>query len=75
MVKCVEGVYKKGRVELLEKPGVSEGARAYVTFVPDDGVDLKARGIEREHARDLRSRLSTFTDDWELPEMEAYDAL
>ncbi|MSR60749.1 MAG: DUF433 domain-containing protein [Planctomycetaceae bacterium] len=38
-------------------------------------VDLKCRGSDERHAADLRHRLQTIAEDWERPEMEAYDAL
>jgi hypothetical protein len=77
MLKSVEGVYRQGRVELLES--VPEGAegRVIVTFVGSSGttVDLAARGMGSEQAADLRSRLAAFAEDWQRPEMDAYDAL
>jgi hypothetical protein len=75
MFKSVEGVYREGRIELIEP--VPEGAtgRVIVTFVSPPGVvDLDTRGIEREQAADLRRRLATFAEDWQQPEMDAYDA-
>lgn len=38
-------------------------------------VDLRSRGISEHEAADLRRRLQTIADDWERPEMDAYDAL
>ncbi|MEM9906850.1 MAG: hypothetical protein AAF921_17665 [Cyanobacteria bacterium P01_D01_bin.44] len=38
-------------------------------------VNLAERGIDPEQAADLRSRLHTFAEDWNRPEMDAYDAL
>jgi hypothetical protein len=48
-----------------------------VTFVssPATAVDLAARGLNPEQAADLRSRLAAFAEDWQRPEMDAYDAL
>lgn len=47
-----------------------------VTFLPADGaIDLAARGMSPEHARDLRARFKSFEEDWQRPEMDAYDAL
>ena len=76
MVKSVEGIYREGRVELLEPaPSVAE-ARVIVTFLQSPSlVDLAKRGIDSEQAADLRARLSTFEEDWSRPEMDAYDAL
>ena len=38
-------------------------------------VDLVSRGIGTERAGELRSRLTTFVEDWDRPEMDAYDEL
>lgn len=72
----VEGIYRDGRVELLETPEEArEEERVLVTFVGDRSVSLAERGIDEGQASDLRSRLSAFAEDWERPEMGAYDAL
>lgn len=34
---------------------------------------LESRGISREDAAEQRAALSTFAEDWELPEMNVYD--
>jgi hypothetical protein len=76
MLKSVEGVYRNGKVELLERPEDVGEARVIVTFLPNAGrIDLAARGIDEEQAADLRGRLQTFEQDWDRPEMDAYDAL
>ena len=77
MLKSVEGLYREGKIELLEP--VPEGAtgRVIVTFVSSPGtiIDLAARGIEREQAANQRGRLAAYAEDWQRPEMDAYDAL
>ena len=73
--KTVEGIYRDGKVELLETLTNVDGARVLVTFLPEDSVNLSERGIDEAQAANLRARLSTFAADWELPEMGAYDAL
>jgi hypothetical protein len=75
MSKTVEGIYRDGKVELLEAPPDVDEARVVVTFLTEDAVDLEARGIDEAQAATLRARLQTFAEDWERPEMEAYDAL
>ncbi len=76
MLKSVEGVYRDGAIEIFEKPSEIREARVIVTFLAGGGnVDLAARGIDEIHAADLRTRLRAFADDWERPEMDAYDAL
>jgi hypothetical protein len=75
-VKSVEGVYRNGRVELLEPLAEAEGSRVIVTWVPPMGsVDLRQRGIDETQAADLRRRLAPFAEDWDRPEMAAYDEL
>ena len=73
--KSFEGIYKHGKVELLETPEDIDEARVIVTFVPEGSVDLAERGIDESDAANLRARLATFAEDWERPEMGAYDAL
>jgi hypothetical protein len=76
MLKSVEGIYRNGKIELLELPDELDDSRVIVTFLPADGVlDLRARGIDPTQAADLRHRLQAFAEDWDRPEMEAYDAL
>jgi len=41
----------------------------------DQEVDLRARGITTELAAELRERLLTFEEDWNMPGMEVYDQL
>jgi hypothetical protein len=36
-------------------------------------VDLQSRGIDAREAAELRARLERFADDWDSPEMAAYD--
>ena len=45
MVKSVEGIYRNGRVELVEPLEEAEGSRVIVTWVhPAEPVDLRERG-------------------------------
>ncbi|HEV7473973.1 MAG TPA: hypothetical protein VGN90_07990 [Pyrinomonadaceae bacterium] len=73
--KSVEGVFRNGKIELAETPLDVDEARVIVTFLPNSAVNLSARGIDEAQAASLRSRLGAFTEDWDLPEMGAYDAL
>ncbi|HUT09253.1 MAG TPA: hypothetical protein VMY42_02050 [Thermoguttaceae bacterium] len=76
MLKSVEGVYRDGKVELLESVPEGTTGRVIVTFLAGAGpVDLGQRGIDRQQAADLRGRLAAFAEDWQRPEMDAYDAL
>jgi len=74
MFKTITGIYREGKVELTEQPGdVPDQTRVMVTFLEPGIVDLPARGIDEKQAADLRTRLATFAEDWESPEMEIYD--
>src|ERR1019366_7749473 len=76
MVKSVEGIYRNGKVELLESLAEAEGSRVVVTWVhPAAPLDLRERGIDESQAADLRRRLAPFAEDWDRPEMAAYDEL
>ena len=75
MVKSVEGIYRNGKVELLEPLAGAEGSRVIVTLVGRaESVDLRERGIDESHAANLR-HLALFAEDWDRPEMAAYDEL
>jgi hypothetical protein len=50
--------------------------RQRLNLDPDTGsVNLAERGIGIEQAGELRSRLQTFAEDWNRPEMAVYDEL
>jgi len=59
---------------LRETPADVDEARVIVTFVPEGSIDLSDRGIDEIAAANLRARLQAFAEDWELPEMGAYDS-
>jgi len=74
MVKSVEGVYRNGKVDLVEPLDEAEGSRVIVTWVgPARLVDLRERGIDESQAADLRRRLSVFAEEWDRPDMAVYD--
>lgn len=76
MVKSVEGIYRNGKVELVEPLAEAEGSRVIVTWVQSSGeINLRERGIDEGRVADLRHRLATFVEDWDRPEMAAYDDL
>jgi hypothetical protein len=75
MIKSVEGVYRNGKVDLLEPLNEAEDSRVVVTWVSPASVDLHERGIDESQAADLRRRLAPFEEDWDRPEMNAYDEL
>jgi hypothetical protein len=76
MLKSIEGIFRDGKIELLEPPPQSGESRVLVTFLPDRAsVDLQGRGIDEAGAADLRARLRSFSEDWDRPDMDIYDEL
>ncbi len=74
MFTSVEGVYQDGVIKLAEQPAqVPAGSPVIVTFLQDGGADLRAYGIDAAAAAELRAKLSAFAEDWDSPEMAAYD--
>jgi hypothetical protein len=74
MLITVEGVFRNGKVELKEAPpNLDNDTPVIVTFVESNSIGLRARGIDESQAADLRSRLKTFAEDWDSPEMDVYD--
>jgi hypothetical protein len=74
MLKAIEGIFRNGKVELLEPPPQAEESRVLVTFLPKTTrVDLAALGIDKTETAELRNRLSAFAEDWDRPEMDIYD--
>jgi hypothetical protein len=77
MLTSIEGTYRDGKIELAESPPPGTVGRVIVTFVssPVRVVNLAEHGIGPEQAADLRHRLAAIAEDWQRPEMDAYDAL
>ena len=74
MLRAAEGVFRKGRIELVEIPDdVHDETRVIVMFLESPLIDLRSRNIDRAHAAELRARMATFAEDWESPEMDIYD--
>ena len=76
MWKSIEGVYRDGKVELLEAVPEGTSGRVIVMFVTSPVRSLiSPGGVGPAQAADLRNRLAAFAEDWQRPEMDAYDAL
>ena len=74
MLKSVEGIYRDGKIELVEQPtDVRDDTRVIVTFLGSSYIDLGSREIGQEQAAELRSRLAAFGEEWDSPEMDIYD--
>jgi hypothetical protein len=74
MFPTVEGIFRNGKVELVETPENIEEARVIVTFLPGaatappGGPDFTA-----DELVELESKLESWQTDWNAPGMEAYD--
>ncbi len=74
MLSTIEGVYRKGKVELSEIPfKFKDETKVLVVFLDARTTHLIDRGIDVSQAADLRDRFATFIDDWDNPEMDVYD--
>lgn len=78
MFITVAGVYRNGKVELLEAPAalaVDEDAErpVLVTFLSPTAINLPAHRISEAQAAELRARLATFAEDWNDAAMDLYD--
>jgi hypothetical protein len=75
MLKTVEGIYRNGKVELLETPPDVSNARVIVTFLPASQGRSKPPEFTAEELADLRGKFAAWQEDWHAPGMEAYDQL
>jgi len=74
MLTNMQGVYRKGRVVLRNNPtNIPDDTPVIVTFLESGTLDLRARGITKQLAQTLRAQLAAFAEEWESPEMSAYD--
>jgi hypothetical protein len=74
MTTTIAGIYRDGHIELAEQPqNVAGETRVLVTFLEPGQIDLGERGMSAAEADELRSRLAAFADEWNSPEMSAYD--
>jgi len=76
MLKSIQGVFRDGKVELLEPAPQTIESRVVITFLPNRPViDLREKGIDERQATDLSARLRPFAEDWDRPDMDVYDDL
>jgi len=68
----VEGIYKDGKIELLETVSEVKQAKVLITFLETSDVDLRTLGISREEAGELREKFATF-EDWNDPALDIYN--
>ena len=66
MLKSVTGIYRAGKIELVEVPvNIADETNVIVTFLESGTIDLQTRGMNETQAADLRARLQAFAEDWE----------
>ena len=75
---CPTGAVFMSTAELLNElakltPAERQEIVRRLTEMDGVSVDLRTRGIDAVAAAKLRSRLERFADDWDSPEMTAYD--
>ncbi len=68
----VEGIYKDGKIELLETVSEVKQAKVLITFLENNDVDLQTLGIGQEEASELREKFETF-EDWNDPALDVYN--
>lgn len=74
MYKSVQGIYRHGQVEFAENPrDIRDETPVIVTFLDSSQIDLSAHGITSTQAEELRGKLNVFAEEWDSPEMKAYD--
>ena len=73
MTITVQGIYRDGKIELAEIPSELKGETPVVVTFLTDALDLRAYGIDEAHAAELRTRLATFAEDWDSPDMDIYN--
>lgn len=74
MLATVEGIYRNGKIELVEVPSdLNEETPVIVTFLRKRLVDLESHSISAAEAADLRASLLPFAEEWDSPEMDVYD--
>jgi hypothetical protein len=75
MLQSVEGIYRDGKVELLEAPSNLKESRVIVTFLPTKSGQREPPKFTPEELAELRFKFAAWEEDWNAPGMEAYDDL
>jgi len=68
----VEGIYKDGKIELLEPVSEVKQAKVLVTFVENNDIDLRTLGISEKEAGELHEKFAAF-EDWNDPALDVYN--
>ncbi|MBA3692781.1 MAG: hypothetical protein H0X49_15830 [Acidobacteria bacterium] len=67
-----EGIYKDGKIELLETVSEVKQSKVLITFLESSDVNLRTLGISKEEASELREKFATF-EDWNDPSLDVYN--
>ena len=67
-----EGIYKDGKIELLETVSKVKQSKVLITFLESSDIDLRTLGISQEEASELREKFATF-EDWNDPALDVYN--
>ena len=73
MFQTIEGVFRNGKVELLQSPENIQDARVIVTFLPEPIGSGESPTFTPEELADLQGKLAAWEEDWNAPGMEPYD--
>jgi hypothetical protein len=74
MLPAIQGIYRNGKIQLNDVPdNVDDETPVIVTFLTSGNINLAKRDINAAQADNLRSRLTTFAQEWDSPEMDVYD--
>lgn len=68
----VEGIYKDGKIELLETVSEVKQSKVLITFLETNDIDLQTLGIDKAKAGELREKFATF-EDWNDPALDVYN--
>jgi len=75
LIEAVRTLAPDNQKAVLEFAKFLESRQDAKTKSVDGTVSLAEVGISVDQAADLQSRLQTFSEDWNRPEMDAYDEL
>ena len=68
----VEGIYKEGKIELLETVADVKQSKVLITFLESNDIELKTLGIGEKQAAELREKFASF-EDWNDPALDIYN--
>jgi len=68
----VEGIFKDGKVELLEAVSAPKQSKVLITFLENTDIQLSSLNIGQEQAAELRNKFASF-EDWNDPALDIYN--